>query len=373
MPNNKTSVNDEFENSEGSITALVIGITNLLVGVIATVGNSLLCFTIYKDPYGRLRRTASYLVVNLAVADLFTGLITEPFYAAFEISNFMGKERNVLYLVGESTAYVFVNASILTILSLAWDRYNAVRYPLLYSQKMDRNRIFTVMFLLWIYSLLFSMLRLMGVPQDIFYWIDLHVNYTLFGGMLIGLYISIYLTIKRQLVQSLRTQGYNSQTRRQPTQDEIETTVRAEKKMTKTVFLLVWVAIACMLPLYVMLHVELLCESCMEVSVVKTISKLSEPVLFLNSGLNPFLYAWTIPKYREALKETVRRIWCLRSKSRGEQRKPSNKSQRAKSSASFSDQEAADHKTISNCQLPNLKELPIQAVQLTKIRRFNSF
>jgi len=217
------------------------------------------------------------------------------------------------------------------------------------------------------------MLRLMGVPQDIFYWIDLHVNYTLFGGMLIGLYISIYLTIKRQLVQSLRTQGYNSQTRRQPTQDEIESTVRAEKKMTKTVFLLVLVAITCMLPLYVMLHVELLCESCMEVSVVKTISKLSEPILFLNSGLNPFLYAWTIPKYREALKETVRRIWCLRGKSRGEQRKPSNKSQRAKSSASFSDQEAADHKTISNCQLPNLKESPIQAVQLTKIRRFNSF
>lgn len=145
----------------------------------------------------------------------------------------------------------------------------------------------------------------MGVPQDVFYWLDLHVNYTLFGGILIGLYVSIYCTIKYQLAQSLRTQGYNSETRRQPGHNEIETKMKAERKMTKTVFLLMLVAIVCMLPLYIMLHVELLCESCMAKRAVNTMSKLSEPILFLNSGLNPFLYAWTIPKYRQALKKNT--------------------------------------------------------------------
>ena len=77
------------------------------------------------------------------------------------------------------------------------------------------------------------MLRFMGVPQDIFYWLDLHINYTLFVGILIGLYVSIYCKIKYQLAQSLRTQGYNSETRRQPVHNEIEAKMKAERKMTK--------------------------------------------------------------------------------------------------------------------------------------------
>ena len=116
---------DSLESSGGlPLTPLLIGVTNLLVGIVAVTGNFLLCVTIYKDPYRRLRSTANYLVVNLAAADLLTGLITEPLYAGFEICNFMKKEFTTLYVIGESTAYVFVNASILSILSLALDRYH---------------------------------------------------------------------------------------------------------------------------------------------------------------------------------------------------------------------------------------------------------
>ena len=304
---------DSLESSGGlPLTPLLIGVTNLLVGIVAVTGNFLLCVTIYKDPYRRLRSTANYLVVNLAAADLLTGLITEPLYAAFEICNFMKKEFTTLYVIGESTAYVFVNALILSILSLALDRYIAVKYPLSHERKMNHDCILKIVILLWSYSLLFSMLRFMGLPQDVFYWLDLHLNYTLPVGILIGVYVSIYFTIRHQLTESLRTQGYNSKTRRQPNRNEMETKIKSEKKLLRTVFLLLVVAIACMMPIYIMLHVELLCESCMEIAAVKTISKFSEPILFLNSGLNPFLYAWTMPKYRRALKQILR-SWGLRS------------------------------------------------------------
>ena len=86
---------DAMENSGRSKTALLVGIANLLVGIIAVAGNFLLCVTIYKDPYRRLRNTASYLAVNLAVADLLTGLIAEHLYAPFEISNFIGTELGI--------------------------------------------------------------------------------------------------------------------------------------------------------------------------------------------------------------------------------------------------------------------------------------
>ena len=310
MASNSSASNTREISSESKETALMIGIVNLLVGIIAVVGNSALCLTIYQDPFRRLRSTANYLVVNLAIADLLTGLITEPLYAAYEITSYIGKEAYTLYIIGESTAYVFVNASIWSILLLAWDRYVAVASPLLHAQKMDLKRILTMIILLWIYSIIFSLLRFMGVPEDIFYWVDLHVNYTLFGAILIWLYISIYYKIRNQLALSLQAQGFNSQTKRKPTHDEIQANAKSEKKMTKTVFLLLLVAILCMLPLYIMLHVELLCESCMEISMVKILSRLSEPLLFLNSGLNPFLYAWTIPKYRQAFKAILRRTRC---------------------------------------------------------------
>ena len=370
MASNSTASSgmDNLENSGGSKTQLLIGLTNLVVGVLAVIGNFLLCVTIYKDPYRRLRSTATYLVVNLAVADLLTGLITEPLYAAFEISNFMDKEVNILYVIGESTAYVFVNASILSILTLSLDRYVAVQYPLSHGQKMDRNRIVTIIVLLWTYSLLFSLLRFMGVPKDVFYWLDLHVNYTLFGGILIGLYVSIYCTIKRQLAQSLHTQGYNSETRRQPIHNEIETKIKSERKMTRTVFLLLLVAIACMLPLYIMLHVELLCESCMEIPLVATVSKLSEPILFLNSGLNPFLYAWTIPKYRQALKQTLH-TWrlCSRKRKLNKQRKTTPGPFRF--AFGIHNQGMADGATtLSNSKDSN----PIQLMEIN-VKRNNSF
>ena len=137
-----------------------------------------------------------------------------------------GKKVDVLYVIGETTAYVFSNASFLSIFLMAWDRYIAVRYSLLHGIKMDCKRIFTVIILLWIHSIVFSTLRFMGVPKGVFYWVDLHVNYTLFGGILIGLYVSIYFTVKHQMAQSLRIRGYNSQTRIKPTHDEIEAIVK---------------------------------------------------------------------------------------------------------------------------------------------------
>ena len=95
MASNSSASNTGEISSESKETALMIGIVNLLVGIIAVVGNSALCLTVYQDPFRRLRSTANYLVVNLAIADLLTGLITEPLYAAYEIINQLHRKRGV--------------------------------------------------------------------------------------------------------------------------------------------------------------------------------------------------------------------------------------------------------------------------------------
>jgi len=91
---------------------------------------------------------------------------------------------------------------------------------------------------------------------------------------------------------------------------------------------------------------------------VETISKLSEPILFLNSGLNPFLYAWTIPKYRQALKQMLR-TWCLCPRKRNNHGKPAPGPSRF--AFAIQNQEMVDGMT----SLSNSKES--NPIQLTEI------
>ena len=51
MASNSSASNTREISSESKETALMIGIVNLLVGIIAVVGNSALCLTIYQDPF----------------------------------------------------------------------------------------------------------------------------------------------------------------------------------------------------------------------------------------------------------------------------------------------------------------------------------
>ena len=56
--NSWTNANETFKNSK---TALIIGVVNLVVGVVSVIGNSFLCLTIYRDSHRRLRNTTSCL------------------------------------------------------------------------------------------------------------------------------------------------------------------------------------------------------------------------------------------------------------------------------------------------------------------------
>ncbi|KAK3746586.1 hypothetical protein QZH41_016652, partial [Actinostola sp. cb2023] len=51
--------------------------------VITIPGNLLICIAMAKDPHHELRSPFNYFVVNLAVADLIVGTITEPAFVVF--------------------------------------------------------------------------------------------------------------------------------------------------------------------------------------------------------------------------------------------------------------------------------------------------
>ena len=106
-----------------SVTTATIAAT---LSVITVPGNLLICWAIVKDPNKELKASFNYLLLNLSIADLITGLITEPIFVLFhvgEAQNFQVMKRVQIVHIAY---FISCTASILSISALATERYLTV-------------------------------------------------------------------------------------------------------------------------------------------------------------------------------------------------------------------------------------------------------
>ena len=77
-----------------------------------------------------------------------------------------------------------------------------------------------------------------------------------------------------------------------------------ERRMAVTIMIILVFFFLTYLPQYITIHLAYFCDSC-EISedsiTFHKIDVVASRFLFLNSALNPFIYAWRMPKYRRAL------------------------------------------------------------------------
>ena len=117
-------------------------------------GNILVILAVFLDPNKNLRTPFNWLVVNLAIADLIVGVITEPFFVYYHIKEGMKKNRVSEELMTIHMAYfVSCTASVLSLTSLAVERYLAVRKPNTYRNKVTNKRILLTIVMIWLISL----------------------------------------------------------------------------------------------------------------------------------------------------------------------------------------------------------------------------
>lgn len=142
--------------SEASIIASAT--FNTIVMLLTIVGNVLVCFSVYYFP--RLRRPTNYLIVSLAVSDLFVGTLSLP----FRISQTVNGDRWPTGLGPAGCQYwiwidmVCCGASILNLVGISFDRLLAVKWPLTYRENMTSKRASLVIVFVWVYALLVASL-----------------------------------------------------------------------------------------------------------------------------------------------------------------------------------------------------------------------
>ena len=117
-------------------------------------GNILIILALVFDPYKNLRTPFNWLVVNLATADLIVGIIAQPITVSSLIKE--GLRKHGIpgeWVTSHMSYFISCTASILSLISLAVERYLAVRKPNTYRTKVTNKRIVLTILTIWLISL----------------------------------------------------------------------------------------------------------------------------------------------------------------------------------------------------------------------------
>ncbi|XP_048037749.1 trace amine-associated receptor 13c-like [Megalobrama amblycephala] len=260
--------------------------------------------------FKKLHTPTNLIILSLAVADLLVGLIVMPIEAIMLIEKcwYFGKTACGLFTM---TLGLIISASLSNSVLIAIDRYVAVCHPLQYPQKITITKTIMTICLCWFCSSGYSTAlsssngrfdtshetdACYGVCSVMisFTWIvtDLFISLLFPCTLIITLYLRIFYVVHHQVkvINSLMKGG----------KCVMEGSVRrkSESKAALTLGIIVAIHILCWLPLYIF---SLAGNTVISSVIVNVITW----VFYINSGLNPLIYALFYPWFRRSVKHIL--------------------------------------------------------------------
>ena len=247
-----------------------------------------------------LRKRSMYLVINLAVADMFVGGFVEVmnfFYYGVRC-NFW--QSNLSYFglwvsVITAVANTFVLSSITNLAAISLERLHATFRP--FKHRVIKKWVFGgAVALIWItaglYSIANQIIWNLGDQNQVYY---LLVSFCSFISFCLFFIFVSYVSIVIKINCGSRPQHHGAASR--------------EKKMTKTLFIVTVVSLMLWLPLVVLHYLFWLGDSSVTSLSLSTHFHLFNAFSFLhyaNSLVNPILYAFKMPEFKRALVSLLR-------------------------------------------------------------------
>ncbi|XP_078378591.1 G-protein coupled estrogen receptor 1-like [Oculina patagonica] len=266
---------------------VIIGAT-IFESLIIIIGNLFTIFVFWKHR-NNLKRT-SFLLINLAAADLLVGL-TEPIvlgtykipHELEELSiNSTGYGHISIIL---QTTFSFASVFFLVLISL--ERAYALIWPLRHRVANTKGYIYGVIFV-WLAAISTSLLSLLAVHGVLDYadWI------VACSAMVILCLITIcvsYLAIRTRL--NCRVPAIDAAHNRQNGPEQ-------NAKLSRTLFIVIGASLVCWLPSMAFYPVHYICSECAILVVVYV----SNMFRLANSIVNPIIYSFRISMFRETIK-----------------------------------------------------------------------
>uniref|UniRef100_A0A8C1Q241 G-protein coupled receptors family 1 profile domain-containing protein n=1 Tax=Cyprinus carpio TaxID=7962 RepID=A0A8C1Q241_CYPCA len=216
--------------------------------------------------FKKLHTPTNLIILSLAVADMLVGLIVMPIEAIKLIETCWYFRdtfcRLFILIIG-----LLLQASLSNLVLIAIDRFVAVCHPLQYPQKITMTRMLIIVCLL----------------------IDLIFCFLFPCTLIITLYLRIFYVAQKQVkvINSLMKSG----------KCVMEGSVRrkSESKAALTLGIIVAIHLLCWIPYYILTLTE-------NTAIPPTILYCLIWVLYVNSCLNPLIYALFYPWFRKSIK-----------------------------------------------------------------------
>uniref|UniRef100_A0A8C1FNG9 G-protein coupled receptors family 1 profile domain-containing protein n=1 Tax=Cyprinus carpio carpio TaxID=630221 RepID=A0A8C1FNG9_CYPCA len=253
--------------------------------------------------FKKLHTPTNLIILSLAVADMLIGLVM-PIEASrlIEICWYFGDTFCGLFL---AITGLLISASLSNLVLIAVDRYVAVCHPLLYPQKITTTKTLISICLIWVFSSTYSTAYVIDSGYfDIsrktsmcygecsvmmsFAWrvTDLIMCFIFPCLLIISLYLRIFYVVHQQVkVINILMKGGECV-------NEGSVRRKSESKAALTLGIIVTVYLLCWIPYYI----------CSLSGVSSTTLNVLLWVLYINSGLNPMIYALFYPWFKKTVK-----------------------------------------------------------------------
>ena len=274
---------------------------NIFLSFTAFLGNTLILVALHKET--SLHPPSKLLYRNLAITDLCVGIIVEPLYVAYWTS-VVNKRWNICHYTSLAMGFwasTLCAVSLLTSTAISVDRLLALLLGLRYRQVVTLRRTFITVIALWILSI---------VSACTIFWNSLITSWCQYIGTALCLvttifaYTKIFLTLRHNQIHVDHVQSHVFPG--QPSQAIPLNIARYRKAVNSALWVQVTLVV-CYVPLGI--AVALTPQRGMPLSSYLA-QTFAVTIVYLNSSLNPLLYCWRIREVRQAVKETLRQLFC---------------------------------------------------------------
>lgn len=270
-----------------------------ILSIVAMVANGVLLYVMYKDPLRCFRKPISVVIAALAMQDFLTGSVVGTLHIRNEISCETIPERTPVTGSFKNIIGLFsINNGTLLVMCLSIERLIAVALPFYYRATASSRKTQLCAVCIVVYSLIFCLLQLSGIPEGVYSALQLHLNMTfpLIAVLIFNFALLRVLRGYRKRVSSMSSDASDSSF-----SAAAEKRIDIDKQFALTAFLIVLFLVLSHSPYYLMTLIEVHCSHCNGEWVVSC-RRISLPFLFINAACNPFTYTFRIPECRRSLK-----------------------------------------------------------------------
>ena len=298
---------------------------HILIVAVAVVGNLMVCYAILTNRNLRSNPT-NLFIFSLALSDLLTVTLAVPFDIEGLFLQWFWKHGEIMCRAWITVYLITVPTSILTLLAVSVDRYKSLSDPLNRFRRcrfMTRKRALVISFVIWIYSFVFASLPVMGWRTEenfvhnsvcLFPFVPLYFILSSVLNFILPLLVNCGIYIKIYLITSSHPNNVDGDDSRKLRSAEEKKVYSRNVQAAKTISIFVGVFLCCWLPFSSVSIFTFLCgESC---SVIIPYEARMVLLMFgyLNSALNPFLFALRNSSFKATYKLMIKSLKARRSR-----------------------------------------------------------